>query len=236
MTDRAFHAGPEGPQGATAGPPSRSVVVVDDHRTFADLLQFAIDAEPGLRCLGIAYDLLSGMTLVESVRPDVVVMDYEFLGDDRDGVVATAAITARHPDVRVVLLTGRADVALVSRAVEAGASSLLPKSGALNDLMDALRTAGDGGLLVHPALMAGPPAASESEAASGVALSPREKDMLARLTIGWGTEAISRDLGISRNTCRGYLKSLFWKLGAHSQLEAVAIAQRRGLAPTPVDR
>ena len=88
-----------------------------------------------------------------------------------------------------MLLTGGGDHALVSRAAQARACAVLPKSGALPDLMNALRTAGTGGLLVHPALVAAPAAPPERHPDAGVALSPREQDMLSRLTIGWGTEA-----------------------------------------------
>ena len=49
------------------------------------------------------------------------------------------------------------------------------------------------------------------------------------LAIGLRTGAIADHLGISKNTCRGYVKSLLWKLDAHSQLEAVAVARRQGL-------
>ena len=108
------------PNGAPVTP--RRVVVVDDHRTFADLLQFALNAEDGLCCVGVAYDPATGLALVASERPDLVVMDYDFAGDELDGVMATAAITARHPDVHVVLLTGHADSILMQQAAEAGAS------------------------------------------------------------------------------------------------------------------
>jgi DNA-binding NarL/FixJ family response regulator len=53
------------------------------------------------------------------------------------------------------------------------------------------------------------------------------------LAMGLGATAISTHLGISTNTCRGYIKSLLWKLDAHSQLEAVAIARRQGLVAGP---
>ena len=124
MAGRAFAPVVDERTSVTDRPPPRTVVVVDDHRTFADLLHFAIDAEAGLRCLGVAYDLVSGITMVGSLLPDVVVMDYEFHGDERDGVAATAAITARHPHIRVVLLTGGGDHALVSRAAQARACAV----------------------------------------------------------------------------------------------------------------
>jgi DNA-binding NarL/FixJ family response regulator len=206
--------------------------VVDDHRTFVDLLQFALEAESGFTCVGAAYDLGAGLALVEARRPDLVVMDYEFTGDTQDGIEATAAITSRHPDIHVVLLTGHADPALVRRAAEAGARSLMPKDGSLSDLLDALQTAGPGGLLVHPDLLLASRDAPATTTPTA-ALSPREQDVLAMLAMGMGATAVADHLGISKNTCRGYIKSLLWKLDAHSQLEAVAVARRQGLVAGP---
>jgi DNA-binding NarL/FixJ family response regulator len=62
-------------------------------------------------------------------------------------------------------------------------------------------------------------------------LSGRECDVLRRLADGSDVLAIAKDLGISANTCRGYVKSLLTKLGAHTQLEAVVIATKQGLVP-----
>src|SRR3954467_10636013 len=206
----------------------RRVLVVDDHRTFGDLLKFALDAAPGLTCVGLANDVVTGLDMVAVHQPDVVVMDYDFAGDTRDGVMGTAAIRARYPDVYVVLLTAHADSGLVQRAADAGASSVMPKDGALSGLLDALLRAGPGGMLVHPALLAGraQPAADRPRQSR---LSPREQDVLGMLALGLSASAIAQQLGISVNTCRGYIKSLLWALDAHSQLEAVAIARRQGL-------
>ena len=208
----------------------RSVVVVDDHRLFADLLADGLAEAPDLVCLGVAYDLDEGLALVERTGPDLVVMDYEFEGSESDGIEATRLIGARHPRCCVVLLTGHAGSDLVGRAAAAGASSLMPKDGSLTDLLVALRTAGHGVLVVHHSLLNGAvdrPATSSN--GPRVELSRRERDVLALLTVGLDARAIADQLGISLNTCRGYVKTLLHKLDAHSQLEAVAVARRRGL-------
>ncbi len=206
-----------------------SVIVIDDHRTFADLLKFAIDAAPGLQCVGVAYDLVGGLRLVATRQPDLVIIDFEFSHDQRDGLTATAVITSRFPHIHVVLLTAHADSLPLERAVTARASSVLPKNGSLPDLMDALRSAAGGGV-VDPASLPPSEASDTDHAAAGdTPLSPRERDVLAMLMLGMRSDAIARELGISTHTCRGYVKTLLWKLDAHSQLEAVAIARRRGL-------
>ncbi len=219
------------------GPPAprrtlRHVVVIDDHRTFADLLQFSIDAEPDLRCLGVAYDLVSGLSLVVTHQPQIVVIDYDFGSEEGDGLTASAAIAARFPQIHVVLLTGHADSSLLARAADAHVRSVLPKNGSLPDLLDTLRVVGRGGLLVHPDLLGASAPPSRAGSTSADPLSPREHDVLAMLMLGLRTDAMAAELCISENTCRGYVKSLLWKLGAHSRLEAVAIARRRGLTPT----
>ncbi len=207
----------------------RTIAVIDDQRTFADLLVMALSREPDLDCVGAAYRLDEGLALVMQRRPDVVVLDVQFEGDDRDGVVAAAAITAAHPQTRVVLLTARADADLMRRAADAGVCSLLLKDGSLPELLRAVRTARPGGLVVHPTLLRS--LITEERTRTPIpSLSRREKDVLSMMLTGMDARGIAGHLGISVNTCRGYVKSLMRKLNAHSQLEAVAIARRHGLA------
>ncbi len=219
---------PEG-YGLPAPHRGRSVVVVDDQRTFADLLVLALSGEPDLDCVGAAYTVGDGVALVARLAPDVVVMDVQFEGEVRDGVDAARAICASNPGTRVVLLTGQADAALMRRAADAGVCSLLLKNGSLPELVTTVRNARQGGLVVHPTLLRS--LVTEDSVRSPVpVLSRREKDVLAMMLTGMDARGISGQLGISLNTCRGYVKSLMRKLDAHTQLEAVAIARRHGLA------
>ncbi len=207
---------------------ARRLVVIDDHETFADLLSVGLRAEPDLDCVGVAYDIDAGLALVSDVRPDVVVIDYLFAGDDRTGIGAAAAINLRHPEVQVVLLTGCSDASLIHRAASAGVNAVAPKDGSLPDLLAILRSPRGGGLVVHPRLLQSLPRPAQQRVRP-TELSPREHDVLGMLAMGLDARAIAQRLGISLNTCRGYVKSLLRKLGAHSQLEAVAIASRQGM-------
>ncbi|WP_457205002.1 response regulator transcription factor [Nocardioides sp. P5_C9_2] len=209
-------------------PRPRRVVLIDDHRTFVELMQFALESSPSMSCVGVAYTPESGLELIAEQRPDLVVIDYEFPESMHDGIQTTAAITTRFPDVHVALLTGHAGGDLVHRAVDAGVSALLLKTGSLTNLLAALDTIGPGVLVTPPGMLRAPvPAPPEDP------LSAREHDVLAMLAIGLRAQDIADQLGISKNTCRGYIKSLLWKLDAHTQLEAVANARRRGLVTGP---
>jgi DNA-binding NarL/FixJ family response regulator len=200
------------------------VLVVDDHQTLADLLEVALSGQPELACVGVATDLDAAVRLVDSLRPDVVVLDVHFAGDARDGVSVTAEITARHPATRVVLLTGAPTRDVLRRAAAAGACSVVAKDGSLDELLQAVRAARTGGMVVPPEMLRRLLVEPQRRTPQP-RLTRREADVLARMERGVDTRGIARELGISVNTCRGYVKSLLGKLNAHSQLEAVAIAR-----------
>lgn len=207
-----------------------SVLLVDDHRTFTDLARLAFESEPELVCVGAAHDAAQARAQVAQLRPDVVVMDVR-LGDD-DGLSLTRELVERHPLLRVVVLTAEPGPAVLRRAAEAGASALLPKDGAFEDLREVLVNPSRDGLVVAPALLRSlvldPPG---DRAGPRPTLTPQEERVLRMLAAGRDVRSISGELGISVHTGRGYVKSLLQKLNAHSQLEAVAIARAEGLLP-----
>lgn len=204
------------------------VLVVDDHRTFAELLSLALDAEPDLECVGHAQTSAEALECAARLRPDVILMDLRL--PDQDGISTTAELTSRDPDVKVLILTAHATSAEFSRAAAAGASGFLAKDGALTEVLTALRTAHRGSLVLPPTVVAAF-SASTVPRPSGPAtnLSPRELEVLRLMGRGQDPRAIAKQLGVSLNTCRGYVKSILAKLEVHSQLEAVVSASRSGL-------
>jgi len=203
------------------------VVVVDDHSTFSQLLARALDHEPDVECVGIAADAKTASQLVDTLTPDVVVMDVQ-LGDDDDGIELTRVLTQRHPGIRVVILTARTEPELVQRAASAGACSLLPKNGQLEEVLTAIRTARAGGLAVHPTLLKSL-LSVPAPRPPGAQITDREREVLGLLADGRSVRQIARQLVISEHTARGHVKKLLAKLDAHSQLEAVAQATKLGL-------
>ena len=219
-------------RGASTSPeanalPDMTVVVIADHSTFADLLALGLKHEEGLSCVGTATTVGKGRVLVAQLRPDVVVMDVELGGED--GIAATAELTAKYPDLRVVVLTARTDTALIQRAADAGACCLLPKNGSLIESLQGLRTARQGERAVAPAMLKQLMSGRREPQRLSVSFSDRERELLRCLTEGLDARRTAERLGISLSTCRGHIRRVRAKLGAHSQLEAVAIVQRHGL-------
>jgi DNA-binding NarL/FixJ family response regulator len=204
------------------------VMIVDDHQTFAELLSFALSAEPDMECVGTASSAAEGVAMAQDLQPDILVMDIEM--PRQDGLSATRRIREVSPKAVIVVVTAHRDPEWVVRATQSGASAFVPKNGSLSEMLDVLRRAQQGGMLVAPSAFSLGVAAAAVQSRSAVpTLTQRERDVLACLGRGMAPKAISRVLGISINTCRGYVKSLLAKLEVNSQLEAVVKAQELGL-------
>ena len=216
-----------GAQTRPGGTGMTRVLVVDDHKTFSDLLSLALSAQPDLTCVGTAHSAAEAIRMTGALTPDVVVLDVR-LGEE-DGIAVARTLTAQHPQMRVVILTAFADSALLHRAAVAGACSLVPKDGSLPDVLQALRSARLGGFSVHPALLRTLVRVAPEPGHPRPALSPREREVLSMLASGLDVSTIARNLHISHNTCRGYVKNILTKLDAHSQLQAVVTARAQGL-------
>ncbi len=205
---------------------ARTVLVVDDHVTFAELLSGAL-ASSGMRPVGIASSAAQAIAMAASEKPDIVVMDIEM--PQQDGLAATRRIREVAPDAVVAVVTAHRDPDWVVRATQAGASAFIPKDGSLAEMIDILSRVQPGQMLVSPSTFAAGTAAVRPRTAPVPQLTRREQEVLDCLGRGMQIKAIARVLGITLETCRGYVKSLHAKLGVRSQLEAVVKAQDLGL-------
>ena len=165
---------------------------------------------------------------------DVVVVD--LMMAERSAIDGVRAIRRAKPDVRVVALTGHAELDLLAEAAaDAHVDAFAPPGASLEDLVEAAQSDNGG----HPAaaeLLARVTAEIQRREQARVEvpvieLTPRERDVLALLANGVQVKDIARQLDVKVETCRGYLKGLMAKLGARSQLQAVVAAARYGLLP-----
>jgi DNA-binding NarL/FixJ family response regulator len=210
------------------------VLVVDDHRTFTDLVCLALNDQPDLDCVATAHDSAEARLQVARHRPQIVLMDVD-LGTE-DGLDLTAELVREDPELLVVVLTAHGNARVMRRAAAAGACALLPKDGSLPDLLHGLRNARHGELFVHPGLLRTLVVEQEPQRRGGAPrpeLTPRESRVLQLLAEGRSVNDIAGELKISVHTTRGYVKTLLSKLGAHSQLEAVVVAGIHGLVDAP---
>lgn len=231
--NRSQRAGDERVLRAVPSPVVSRVLVVDDHRIFADLLAYSIDAENDFECVGRATSVAQAIALTDSLKPDIVLMDIGL--PDGDGVEATTRILEQHPGVRVLILTGSLDQNLFARAARAGAIGFLGKYGPLTEVLATLRGARAGAVIINSTLLSmltsrapnGSPTVGDAPD-----LTALERSVLGLLAEGHHIQRIAHALSITVGTCRGQVRSLREKLGAHTQLEVVVKAGRVGLLPS----
>jgi DNA-binding NarL/FixJ family response regulator len=209
------------------------VVIADDHRSFGEALQIALDKERDLTVIEVVTDGESAIEAAQDRHPDVVLMDVQMPGVD--GLEATRRIHRDASDTKVILLSGHEDDVVLARAVEAGARGFLRKTQAVSDLADAIRRA-----------YRGEPLHAVSEVESSIArfrmqrrhdgelaqrvdrLTPRELEILQRVASGETSSDIANALGMSRHTLRTHIQNVLTKLGVHSKTDAVVAAIRFG--------
>lgn len=128
------------------------ILIVDDHTTFSDLLAGALDREPDLASVGAAKSVASALRMFQELRPDVVILDLHLA--DGSGLNAAERILAAEPETRIVMLTGNPSQEALREAARMGVCGFLPKDGSLGVMLETLRHAHPGNMIVHPSLVA----------------------------------------------------------------------------------
>jgi DNA-binding NarL/FixJ family response regulator len=191
-------------------------------------IELGLTAAGDIVAVGSAGTVREALQASADLQPDVVVLDN--LLPDGEGIDAVAAIRQGAPEASVVLVSGAADEGVTAAAIRAGCIGVIAKSADIGELADAVRRAARGEMTISQSLMPGVVGLlAQEEGGSGAALSPREQEVLGLLVDGVPTAQIAERLGLSRNTVRNHVRGILVKLEAHTQLEAVAIARRRGI-------
>ncbi|MCY0936033.1 response regulator transcription factor [Streptomyces sp. H34-S4] len=233
------------------------VLVVDDHRIFAESLAAALAAEPdvdvsaagsgpaALRCLERA--------VAEGRRFDVMLVDSDLAAvptgvpaqrepgpvpPAADGIALVAGVRVSHPGVRTVVLAERDDPRRAAQALQAGASGWVAKDCSLSRLLVVIRGVLREETHLPPALLTGVlrelTAARKHRTDSEQlveSLTPREHEVLRCMVAGLGRKDVAARLFLSPHTVRTHMQNVLGKLGVHSTLAAVALARRAGVRP-----
>ena len=212
------------------------VLLVDDHQLLTDALSRVLEREPDIQVVGVA-PTVSDVREAPRTGVDVVLMVYRL--PDGTGSEATRIVKARWPSAKVVMLTAIADDETVLESIQAGADGYLTKDRAVADVVDAVRAAHAGEILLPRSVIvdiARRVVAARDRQQDRVLvepLTPRELEVLRALTEGLASPEIGERLGITPNTLRTHVQNIMGKLHVHSKLEAVAFALRNRLVEPP---
>jgi two-component system, NarL family, response regulator DevR len=214
------------------------VLVVQDHPLLGSVIAGILDAETDMSVCGIARSGAAAASVASRDKAGVVVMDFYL--PDMSGPAAAGLIRAGDPEVAIVFHSADESETALLDAIDAGATAYLTKSATADQIVDAVRKAAGGEVLIPPALFAKAIARQRVELAkrqvrdhAAVQFTPRELDVLALMAEGLDTSTMSRRLGIAAHTIEWHVRHVIEKLGVHSKLQAVIAAARLGLISMP---
>lgn len=197
-------------------------IVEDDHRLRVQLLQILQNIKD-IECVGICGSAEEALGMVPRVKPDLVLMDIKL--PRMSGIQCVAELKKLLPSLQIIMVTVYEDIESIFKALKAGASGYLVKSGPPEKLVEAIRDVFSGGapmsnniarkVVQHFHLLG--PAAEESNN-----LSPREQQVLSLLASGYRYKEIGAQLNIGVETVRTYVKGICQKMHVRSRIEAVA--------------
>jgi two-component system response regulator NreC len=209
------------------------LLLVDDHAVVRSGLRMLLENEAEFEIVGEAGTAGEALRLLETLHPDVVIMDIGL--PDMSGIKATAEIKARQPQVAVVALTIHEDEEYFFKMLDTGASGYVPKRAAPEELLTAIRAAAGGEVYLYPSLaklLVKDYLTQEHEVENGQVLdglTAREQEVLAHLADGASTSEIAETLAISPKTVARHRENIMRKLNLHSRTELVKYAIRKGI-------
>lgn len=218
---------------ASSNTPVR-VLVVQDHPLLASAIAKVLDSQDDLTVCGTARRGDEAANLAGKLKPGVVLMDFRL--PDSSGPSAAANIRLAAPDTAIVFHSADESETALLDAIDAGAVAYLTKSATADQIIEAVRKASIGEVLIPVALFAKAIARQRQVVIDNDArkkvfaqFTPRELDVLRLLANGYDTGTLAARLGIAPHTVEWHIRHLIEKLGVHSKLQAVIGAVRMGL-------
>jgi two-component system, NarL family, response regulator NreC len=212
------------------------ILLVDDHAVLRAGLRMLLNAEEDMLVVGEAANTSQAVQAVEELRPDVVLMDISM--PDVSGLDIIKDMKQSVPESRILILTMHNDEGYLRKALSSGASGYVLKQAANNELLAAIRVVSQGGTYLlpnHKAILfegeveTEQQAQGESEQAGYNRLSPREKEILRLIAMGYTNRQAAEELYLSEKTIETYKSRLLTKLSMHSRTDLVRYALRLGV-------
>lgn len=210
------------------------ILLADDHQLLRQGLRALFESEPGFRLIGEAGDGLDVLQQVESLGPDVLVLDLMMPG--LNGLEVTRQLSQRRSRTRVVILSMYADEPYVMEAMRHGAAAYVLKSSPVRELVHAVREAVAGRRYLSPPLSEEDLERLARKFGDGridpyETLTTRERTVFLLAAQGLNGPEIADRLCVGRRTVETHRASFMRKLGLRNQSQVVQYAMRRGLLP-----
>lgn len=205
------------------------LLLVDDSPFVRQGVKAVIDTAgraAGIAVVGEAASVAEAIKKCEELKPDVVLLDIRL--PDGSGLSACEKITRFDPPPKVLVFTSHISDALVYESITAGAEGYLMKEIEPAHLVDSIRRVHEGATVLSPELAARMIAlvrknTQPDERAKLDDLSQQERRVLALVAAGRTNKEVAAELGLSENTVKNYLGSVYEKLGVKRRSQAASV-------------
>ncbi|MCU0933178.1 MAG: two-component system response regulator NarL [Thiobacillaceae bacterium] len=206
--------------------PLLSVVTVDDHPLFRRGLIQLLGTIPGFNLVGEASCGVDGLAMVRKCKPDLLLLDLNM--KDMSGLEVLKAVKTSSPDTRVVMITVSDQAEDLVSALRIGADGYLLKDMEPEQMVESLRAAASGKVIISDALTHVMAAAlrdqNRPETPQEADLTEQEIRILERIATGMSNKVIGKELDIAEGTVKVHVKHILRKLSLRSRVEAAVWA------------
>jgi two-component system response regulator DevR len=205
------------------------VLIVDDHEMVREGLLSMLRSEPDFEVVGQTGHGEEVVALVESSRPDVVLLDARL--PDVSGVEVCRRLTRAYQAVAVIILTTYTDVELVEECLQAGARGYVVKDVERFSLKESIRAVSRGQAVLAPQVaghLIDRVKNRETGAQRPAGLSASQVAILRLMSLGHSNREIAANVHLSENTVKTHVQEIFRKLGVRNRVEAAILAGKSG--------
>ncbi len=212
------------------------LMIIDDHEMVREGLKAILVVESDFSIVGEAANAEEALTLIERLRPDVVLLDVRLPGVS--GIEVCRIVTEQYPETAVIILTTFTDEQIITQCIQAGAKGFILKDVERFDLKRAIRAVARGEAAIDTKTAAsvlaqlrrggdhkGRPYKKEPLTEP---LSSQQIVILRLVAQGLSSREIATQLYLSENTVKGYVQEILHRLGVKNRTEAVMVAVKQG--------
>jgi DNA-binding NarL/FixJ family response regulator len=208
-----------------------TVLIIDDHELVRQGVRTLLQRMSDIQVVGEAPSGQDGLRLAAQLAPDVVLMD--LVMPEMDGVEATRQLKRVSPSTQVIVLTSFDDDEHILPAIRAGALSYILKHVSAEELVEAVRKAARGEVVMSPQVAARVMRelrqGADAKQALDTDLSERELEVLRLIAEGRSNSEIAEELVISEHTVKRHVSNILSKLHLADRTQAAVYAWREGM-------
>lgn len=205
------------------------LLIVDDHKAFADGISELIRAKTYIEIVGIAHDDVTAIQMAHELKPHYIIMDIGL--QKKDGIEISRELLKEYPDLKIIILSMHSSYSYISRAFESGVSGYVLKDSSYFELLTAIDTVTQGKIFISEQIASIYNRIKEREINSKVERLTEMEKVILKLTVeGKSPKEISLTLNLPQKEILNYKLYILNKIGVENDVKLVKYALKTGFS------